>query len=144
MMHFDVTSLAQGARAEHRTPAATFWSTEQRMGGAPTEPNPLELLLGSLSGCMNVVLQMVAQERGFGPVSATFRVAGDLDPRGFMGDPNVPPYFQQVRVEAELTGIPETALRDVQTLVGQRCPVHRLFEQAGIPIEEAWTVQNAG
>lgn len=79
---------------------------------------------------------MVAQERGYGPVSATFRVMGDLDPRGFMGDPHVPPYFQQVRVQAALTGIPETALPDVQTLVGQRWPVHRLFEKAGIPIEE--------
>lgn len=55
-----------------------------------------------------------------------------------------PPYFQQVRVQAALTGIPETALSDVQTLVGQRCPVHRLFEKTGISIEEVWTVGHAG
>ncbi len=143
-MQFEISSLAQGARAEHHTPTATFWSTEQRMGGAPTEPNPLELLLGSLSGCMNVVLQMIAQERGFGPVSGKFQVTGDLDPRGFMGDPSIPPYFQRVRVTAELEGVPEPALQDVRTLVGQRCPVHRLLEKAGIPIEEDWRVRRAG
>lgn len=52
----------------------------RRVSNHPTRVAPL-----------NVVLQMVAQERGYGPVSATFRVMSDLDPRGFMGDPHVPP-----------------------------------------------------
>lgn len=143
MMKFEVTSQARGPEAEHRTSSAIFWSTEQRMGGSITQPNPLELLLGSLSGCMNVVLQMVAQERGLGAITAAFHVTGEIDPRGFMGDARVVPYFQRVSVTAEVAGIPQEALADVQKIVGQRCPVHRLFDQAGIPIEEQWTLNTA-
>lgn len=140
MMAFEVTSHAQGSQAEHRTLTASFRSAEQRMGGSQTDPNPLELLLGSLSGCMNVVLQMVAQEQGLGAVTAEFRVKGEIDPRGLMGDTSVPPYFQRVQVEVLVQGVSADKLDPLRALVDQRCPVHRLLEKAGIPIEEQWSL----
>lgn len=138
-MYFAVTTDGQGANSWHRTERAEFWSHERRMGGSATQPNPLELLLGSLTGCMNVVLQMVSQEKGWAHVSARFEIQGELDPRGLMGDPTIPPYFHTVRLTAHVTGVPSGELAFVQQEVGRRCPVHRLFEQAQVHIDESWT-----
>ncbi len=137
-MTFEVTTRGEGATGRHRTSSAEFWSVEQRMGGSPEKPNPLELLLGSLTGCMNVVLQMVAHEKGWAGVSARFRAHGELDPRGLMGDPAIPPYFHTVTLDVAVSGVPETELSDVCQAVGQRCPVHRLFEEAGVHVVENW------
>lgn len=137
-MTFAVDTRADSATANHQAATAAFSSTEHRMGGPDEVPNPLELLLGSLTGCMNVVLQMVAHEKGFPGVSARFRATGTLDPRGFMGDPSVPPYFHTVSVDASVEGIPVEARDEVRAAVGSRCPVHRLFEAAQVSVQETW------
>lgn len=139
-MTFDVTTHGYGAGGKHQTDSSEFWSHETRMGGSPEYPNPLELLLGSLTGCMNVVLQMVAHEKGWQDVTANFRVRGELDPRGFMGDPTVSPYFHTLTLDIEVAGIPHLDLDWIQGAVGRRCPVHRLFEQAGVHMTEQWTI----
>lgn len=138
-MQFVVHTEGQGANGRHRTESTEFWSGEQRMGGAKDKPNPLELLLASLTGCMNVVLQMVAQEKGWSGVSGHFEASGEIDPRGLMGDPIIPPYFQTIHLTVRLTGVPENAVDAVRQDVGRRCPVHRLFEHARIPIHETWS-----
>lgn len=141
-MAFVITTRGEGAQGHHRTETAEFWSHEQQMGGAADKPNPLELLLGSLTGCMNVVLQMVAREKGWQDVSANFTARGELDPRGLMGDPNIPPYFQTVTLDVSVRGVPAADLDTARQAVGQRCPVHRLFEQAGVHLDEHWTTQD--
>ncbi|PSR24821.1 MAG: osmotically inducible protein C [Sulfobacillus thermosulfidooxidans] len=140
-MAFEIKTQGKGATGFHRTNTAEFWSVEQRMGGEPEKPNPLELLLGSLTGCMNVVLQMVAHEKGWTEVRSEFHARGELDPRGLRGDASVPPYFHTVILEVSVSGIPGDDLDFVRKEVGRRCPVHRLIEQAGIPIQETWRVQ---
>lgn len=139
-MSFAVETTGEGATSRHRARSAEFISVEQRMGGAPDQPNPLELLLGSLTGCMNVVLQMVAQEKEWTAVTAKYQASGDIDPRGIMGQPDVPPYFQHVVLRVQLSGIPTEELDFVRREVGRRCPVHRLMDQAGIEITEEWDV----
>ncbi|WP_242848383.1 OsmC family protein [Sulfobacillus thermosulfidooxidans] len=140
-MTFEIQTHGKGATGFHRTNTAEFWSVEQRMGGEAEKPNPLELLLGSLTGCMNVVLQMVAHEKGWTDVNSEFHARGELDPRGLRGDAPVPPYFHTVTLDIAITGIPEAELDFVRREVGRRCPVHRLIEQAGIPIHESWHVR---
>ena len=139
-MNFALETVSDGATGHHRTRFAEFWSVEQRLGGALDKPNPLELLLGSLTGCMNVILQMVASEKGWAAVSASYQATGELDPRGLMGNPEVPPYFQRVSLGVRLIGVPQAELEFVQREVGRRCPVHRLLEKAGIDIHESWDV----
>ena len=137
-MTFEIETHGEGATGRHRTKAAEFWSVEQRMGGSPEKPNPLELLLGSLTGCMNVVLQMISQEKGWSNVNAHFEAKGELDPRGLMGDPGVPPYFHTVTLKVAVSGIPSTELDLIRAEVGRRCPVHRLLDQAKIQVDESW------
>lgn len=139
-MSFVVETAGEGATGRHRTKSAEFWSVEQRMGGAPDKPNPLEMLLGSLTGCMNVVLQIVASEKGWPEVGAKYQATGEIDPRGMMGDPEIPPYFRHVALKVQLAGVPVDDVDFVRQEVGRRCPVHRLMEQAGVRIEETWNV----
>ena len=140
-MKLAVSTKSEGPTSHHRTPTAEFWSTEHRMGGPADQPNPLQLLLASLTGCMSVVLQMVAQDKGWSEVRAEFAAEGEMDPRGFMGDPSVAPYFHTVELEVRLYGVPQDSLDTVKQEVGRRCPVHRLMEQAGVTIRESWVIQ---
>lgn len=110
------------------------------MGGEPDKPNPLELFLGSFTGCMNVVLQMVAQENGWQNVQARYHAEGEIDPRGIVGDPQVPPYFQRINIVVRVSGVPQERLAEAQAQVAHRCPVHSLVDKAGIPITETWEV----
>ena len=137
-MTFRVKTTGDGASGHHTTEAAEFWSVEHRMGGEPDKPNPLELFLGSLTGCMNVVLQMVAQEKGWKDVNAKYHVEGEIDPRGIIGVAEIPPYFQRINVVVRVSGLAKENLAEVQSLVGQRCPVHSLLDKAGIPVTETW------
>ncbi len=139
-MKLAVATKSEGPSSHHRTETAQFWSAEQRMGGPADQPNPLQLLLGSLTGCMSAVLQMVAHDKGWRAVRAEFKAEGEMDPRGFMGDPNVAPYFHTVDLEVHLFGVPQEALEGVKHEVGRRCPVHRLMEEAGVTIHESWDV----
>lgn len=139
-MTYQVDSVGRGATGEHHTQTAKFYSVEQRMGGSPDNPNPLELFLGALTGCMNVVLQMVASERGLTGVNATYHAEGQLDTRGFMGDPAVDPHFQQVEMAIAVSGVSKEDLEYLREQVDRRCPVHSLIDKAGIPIQEVWTM----
>ncbi|PSR20574.1 MAG: osmotically inducible protein C [Sulfobacillus acidophilus] len=139
-MNFQVTTVGEGATGRHQTANAEFWSTETRLGGTPAQPTPLELLLGSLTGCMNVILQMVAGEKGWRHVSAKYSVKGELDPRGMMGDPGIPPYFRRIELKVWVSGVDREQLNWVRDEVDRRCPVHRLFEQAQISIDELWEI----
>ena len=137
-MRYIVKTEGDGAKGRHTTEAAQFWSVEHRMGGEPDKPNPLELFLGSLTGCMNVVLQMVAREKGWEDVNASFHAEGEIDPRGIVGVPDVPPYFQHINVIVRVKGLAPENLATAQLLVGQRCPVHSLLDKAEIPLTETW------
>ncbi|MCY0879742.1 MAG: OsmC family protein [Firmicutes bacterium] len=142
-MAFVVDTQAQGVAAHHRTGSAEFWSTEARLDPDSTKPNPLELLLGSLTGCMTVVMQMIAREQGWTQVEADYHVQGALDPRGLMGDPSVAPYFHTVTLAVQVRGVPKDQGPWLQKEVGRRCPVHRLLEAAGVHLSESWQFEPA-
>jgi putative redox protein len=137
---FAVSSTAADMTAEHRVAdAVTFLTTERRQPQSPAAPNPLETLLASLAGCMNVVARMVAREQGVDLQRLSFTVEGTLDPRGMMGDPDVAPYFEAVSVRVMAEGnLTPAQLEALRTEVDRRCPVHRLFEAARITLRESW------
>src|SRR6056297_166209 len=67
------------------------------LGGTDEGANPVEYILAALTGCLNVVGHMVAQEMGFKIKSLSFDVEGELNPAGFMGkDKNVRPGYQEI------------------------------------------------
>ena len=109
------------------------------LGGADSAPNPMELILAGLDGCLAVVIRVVAAEYGAEPSSISLSSQGALDVRGFMGTATVQPYFQSVRTRIELAidldGEKFEAFKDA---VHRRCPAGTLIEAAGVDFTIDW------
>lgn len=97
----------------------------ENFGGADSGPNPVEYILGALTGCLNVVCHMIAKEMGFTLRGVQITAEGDLDPAKLMGQPaDSRAGFQEIRVK-----ITPDADADASTLakwleiVESRCPV---------------------
>src|SRR5690625_6126733 len=58
------------------------------LGGSDQGPNPVEFVLAAVMGCMNVVVHLVAKERGVRIRSLEATARGSLDPARFMGRPD--------------------------------------------------------
>lgn len=136
-----------GARTElHVRDLPPFQTDEPRQaGGTDQGPNPMEYLLGGLIGCSSVMLRMIGAEMNFAYEAATFEAEGDLDLRGYMGDPDVKPYFQRVRLVALVeTDEPQERLDEVQRKIETRCPVMSLMKAAGITVDATWEARTTG
>lgn len=57
----------------------------QSLGGTDQGANPVEYLLASLSGCLNVVGHLIAKEMDFTMRGIAISLEGELDPAKFMG-----------------------------------------------------------
>jgi putative redox protein len=140
VMTVEVLSRAEDMTARHETHGIGFVTTERRVPGSPSVPTPLEMLLGALTGCMNVVAWMVAQERGWALRHLTFQAQGALDPRGLGGDPAVSPQFHTVDLAVTVSGdIDDATIAALREEVERRCPVHRTLEAAGVTFREQWS-----
>ncbi|WP_339230562.1 OsmC family protein [Oceanobacillus sp. FSL K6-2867] len=102
-------------------------------------PNPLETLLSALAACENGTANVVAKEMNFDLQGITFKITGELDSRGFMGDSNVRTYFEKVEVVATVkTTESEERLKELQHVVESRCPLYGLFKAANVQMTEHW------
>lgn len=112
----------------------------QDLGGADTAPNPMELLLAGLNGCLAVVIKVVAAEYGANVTSINFASQANLDARGFLGTAKVQPYFQAVRTRIEIgTDVPEERFDAFTAEVHGRCPAGTLIEAAsGVDFKIEW------
>lgn len=97
----------------------------QNLGGTDHGPNPVEFVLGALSGCLTVVGYVVAKEMGFELRGVSFELAGDLDPAKFMGQSaDNRAGFEKIRVgvKPESDATP-AQLAEWLKIVEERCPV---------------------
>jgi putative redox protein len=109
------------------------------MGGKDTGADPLSTLLSALAGCENVIANFVAKEIEFDLRGIEFDITGILDTRGLMGDPNVQPYFEKVRINAKVkTSETQERVNQLQTITDERCPVFTTFKAAGIELVPNW------
>lgn len=94
-------------------------------GGEDAGPNPLEYLLASLAGCMNIVIHMVAKERGVTIDSVSIRTSGSIDPAKPMGnDTSERAGFKQMSMEFDIKA--DAFAEDIDSIVAEaktRCPV---------------------
>lgn len=110
-----------------------------QLGGKDQGPNPLQSVLGALAACENVTARMVAREMKFNLEDISFEVKGSFDPKGFMGVPNVRPYFENVTVEAKVTtDESEARIKELQEKVESRCPVYTMLKEAGVDMNDTW------
>lgn len=95
------------------------------MGGTNDGATPVEYLIGSWAGCLNVVTHTVAAEYGIEIDDIKFEITGDLDPRKFLhGADDVRAGYQTIDVEITIAAdADETTLRDLTAEVEERCPV---------------------
>ena len=95
------------------------------LGGTDSGPNPVELILSSIAGCINVVLQMVAKERGVEIRGLKIAVTGQLDTDRLMGkDTDLRAGFESIELAAEVDS-PASAeeIDELLRVAETRCPV---------------------
>lgn len=110
-----------------------------QLGGNDKGANPMQTVLGALAGCENVTARVIAKEMNFDLQNISFKVTGEFNPAGFMGDPNVKPYFESIEVEATVTtSESEERLKELQQKVESRCPVYTLIKAAGVTLNDTW------
>jgi uncharacterized OsmC-like protein len=94
-------------------------------GGADSGPNPVEYVLAALAGCMNVVIHLVAQERGIIVRALKLTVTGELDTSRLMAVPtDNRAGFHTIELTADIDSDASPAeLDEVLRLAEKRCPV---------------------
>ncbi|TWI58132.1 OsmC family protein [Halalkalibacter nanhaiisediminis] len=140
-MKVHVQGEALGMQAIINAGAHTITIDEPtKMGGTDTGADPLQTLLGALAGCENVVANLVAKEINFDLQGITFDIQGELDPRGFMGQEGVRPYFEKVVINAKVkTSESQERITELQTITDQRCPVYTTLKAANVMLDSSWT-----
>ncbi len=97
----------------------------ENQGGTNAGPNPVEYVLASLAGCINVVGHMIAKEKGINMEGINIKLEGDIDPAKFTGKiKEGRAGYQEIRVkvmpDCEAN---EEILQEWLTEVEERCPV---------------------
>ena len=95
------------------------------LGGTNEAPNPVEYLLGSLAGCLNIVLHLEAKEHNVIINKLKIDIDGDLDPAKFVGLPGFNRSgFQHINIniilEADAT---EEIINAIINKAKARCPI---------------------
>jgi uncharacterized OsmC-like protein len=105
----------------------------ESLGGSNTGPNPVELVLDALGGCLVILMNAFAPAHGVELKSVSAKVEGDLDPDGFMGRSDVRPGFSAMRYRLEVESDSDPAkLADLIEHVERACPVKDTLK--GLPI----------
>lgn len=99
------------------------------VAGDDTGPAPTELLLASIAGCELSVLSREAYIMGVQIEKAEIEIEGILDIRGFMGIADVPPGFQNIKLNIKITS-PESQekIDELIEIVQKRCPALNTFK----------------
>lgn len=119
----------------------------QHLGGTNEGANPVEYLLGALSGCLNVVGHLVAREMGFTLRSMDINLQGSLNPGRFTGQSyEERAGFREidVSIDADADANEETLQKWVET-IEDRCPVSDNLVKAtpvNISVQKAVNVMN--
>lgn len=111
----------------------------EALGGDDSAPNPLELVLAGLEGCLAVVIEVVAGEYGAKVSAIDLATESSLDLRGFLATADVPAYFRSVHTRIQIdTDIPPERFDAFTRAVQTRCPVGTLIEAAGVDFRLEW------
>jgi uncharacterized OsmC-like protein len=96
------------------------------LGGDDKGANPVEYLLASFVGCVNVVAHLVAKERELPIEHLEILATGELDPARLFGEKNAPRAgFKGITLTFRLqTTASDVAVAAWQAEVEARCPVN--------------------
>ncbi len=114
----------------------------EERGGTDTAAAPLEMLNASLAACQTVQIVKVAEAMRFnhGAINIHAEATTDLVD-GIEGNNNGVMQFVAAGLVIEIeTDESEKRLERLKALSEDRCPVGRLFEDAGAEVKIAWNV----
>jgi uncharacterized OsmC-like protein len=96
------------------------------LGGNDDGANPVEYLLGSYAGCLNVVFHLVAKEEGININSLGIKASGDIDPARLFGSSRFNRAgFQSINVDFTIdSDANESVINELISKVKSRCPVN--------------------
>ena len=95
-------------------------------GGTDAGPSPIQVLLMSLAGCINVTGHLVARQKGLQLNGMKMTIEGVMNPSAFYGTSfEVRAGFQQitVAVDADINGAGKKEIEDWLKETENRCPV---------------------
>ena len=95
-------------------------------GGTDAGPSPIQVLLMSLAGCINVTGHLVARQKGLQLNGMKMTIEGVMNPSAFYGASfEVRAGFQQitVAVDADINGAGKKEIEDWLKETENRCPV---------------------
>src|SRR5690606_32443616 len=75
----------------------------EAVGGANTAPTPMELIAGAVNGCISVVVETIADERGLRIIDIDTASTAHMDVRGFRGTAEVPVHFLDYALHVRVT-----------------------------------------
>ena len=96
------------------------------LGGGDEGANPVEYLLGSLAGCLNVVFHLVAKEEGIRINKMGIKVSGAIDASRFLESGILNRAgFQSIDVAFNIdSDADEKTINELISKVKARCPVN--------------------
>ena len=108
----------------------------EALGGENTGPNPVELILSGLGGCLVVLVNAFAPAHNVEVKDVKVQVEGDLDPDGFLGKSDVRPGFSEIRYKLHIeSDSPQEHIAALTEHVTRVCPVKDTL--AGVPVKAA-------
>ena len=111
-------------------------------GGTDANAAPLELLLSSHLGCTNVVLNMLAEEKGVQIDGLSMTLAADLDTNGL--STRTPRRNYRSPPALKVKGASDASaeqIADLKSELARRCPVSVVLRAAGTRIAETWDIR---
>jgi uncharacterized OsmC-like protein len=97
--------------------------------GTNTSPNPVELLLAALGGCVALSYSGYAKKFGIEIEDLVINLEGDMIPGGWVDEGGKKRTgFKQIRYEVQIkTEAPEERVHQLHELVEKKCPVHDIL-----------------
>ena len=127
MATFEATAVSNSDTGLEVSARDFKWLVDEppSLGGGDIGPNPVEYVLGALLGCLNVVVHLVAKEKGVVLTSFTASATGELDPTKFLGkNMDVRAGYSEIEIKIEVESEADQAtLDEIIAIAESRCPV---------------------
>jgi uncharacterized OsmC-like protein len=127
VLNFNVNGISKSAtKLESKARSFNITIDEpEDLGGKDEGPNPVEYILAGYAGCLNVVLNLVAKEKGIQINSLKLDVNGDLNPSKLLGGNEDRAGFRGINVNIEIDS--PASKEELEVLLFEakgRCPVN--------------------
>ncbi|QKQ99157.1 OsmC family protein [Metallosphaera tengchongensis] len=135
MITFTAEGKLEGDRA-----LVSVKDTELKIGFIGSDdPTPEELLLGAALSCMLLTIHYIARERRVSFDEISGYIEGELDPKGFQGDPSIRPGVLKVKYDIVVVSKDER-MGEVLELSLRRCPLKDTLMR-GTEVDVKWEIR---